>query len=131
MRRIDGEEAWASNPRRHERGHRNFVAEEIDKGGRERRNTRYGILKELGARGLDTHYSEAFKTTGFVFRIIIGSDEAATHCAIHNMGQGNNIVGPMSDWAELGFVTTTLPCELSIVLIGYFSTGRTMAIGRS
>ena len=61
MRRIGGEEAWALNTRRHGRSHHNFIAEQIDEWGKERRNTHYGILERLGGMGLDTHYGEAFK----------------------------------------------------------------------
>ena len=56
-----------------------------------------GILEKVGGRGLDTHYGEAFKPTGFAFRVIIGRDgDTATHLDIHNIGQSNNIMGPMS-----------------------------------
>ena len=83
------------------------MAEEIEEWGREGRNTRYGILEKLGGRGQDTHHGEAFKTTGFALSIIIRSDgNTATHTFIPYMGQ-SNIIGPMSDWAELGFITST------------------------
>ena len=96
------------NTWRHGRSHRNFIAEEIVEWGRERRNTHYGILEKLGGRGLDTHYGEAFKSTGFTAGVVIRSDgNAVTHSIIHHMGQGNNHIGPMSIEAELDFITTT------------------------
>ena len=73
MRRIEGEEAWALNTRRHRRGNRNFMAEEIDEWGRERRNTRYGILEKLGERGLDTHYDEDFKLLDLPSELPLGA----------------------------------------------------------
>ena len=39
------------------------MAEEIEEWERTRRNTRYGILENMGGRGPDTHYGMAFKTT--------------------------------------------------------------------
>ena len=62
-RRIDGEEAWDLNTRRHGLGHRNFIADWIDEWREERQNILYGILDNLGGLGLDTHYGEAFKST--------------------------------------------------------------------
>ena len=53
MRRIGGEEAWALNTRRHGLGHRNFMAEVIDKCGEERWNTHCGIFVSMGGRGLE------------------------------------------------------------------------------
>ena len=38
MRRIEGEEAWALNTRRHGLGHRIFIAEEVDEWGRDEKD---------------------------------------------------------------------------------------------
>ena len=96
------------NTRRHGRSHRICIAEIIDESGGKRQSTLYGILENLGGRGLDTHYGMAFKTTGFAFRIIIGSDgNSATQRVIHNMGQGSNTSGPVSKGAWLSFITST------------------------
>ena len=84
------------------------MAKVIDEWGRERRNTRYGILEKLGGRGLGSHYGEAFEATGFAFRIVIRSGgNTTTHTFSHYMGHGNNIMGPMSEEAWLSFVTAT------------------------
>ena len=57
---------------------------------------------------MSLHYGMAFKATGFTTGIVIRSDgESATHRIIRNKGQCDNIVGPMSDWAELGFEAST------------------------
>ena len=64
VRKIDWEEAWDLNTRRHGRGHRNFIAEVGDGWGKERQNILYDILDSSGG-SLDTQYGEAFKLTGF------------------------------------------------------------------
>ena len=56
-------EAWDLNTRQHGRSHRNFIAEAIDDWEEGRWNTHNGILDNLGGRGLDAHYGEAFETT--------------------------------------------------------------------
>ena len=44
IRKIDWEEAWDLNTRRHGRSHRNFIVETSNEWGRGRRNTHNGIL---------------------------------------------------------------------------------------
>ena len=69
-------------------------------------NTRYGILRKWGSGGMDTHYGEAFKTTGFTTGIVIRSGHnSVTHLIDGRTGQSRGHIGPMSVEAEFTFET--------------------------
>ena len=61
----------------------------------------------------------AFKATGLAIGVIIWSGgNTATHTIIHNMGQGWNVIGPMSEEAWLDLVATTFALRVVHCLDG-------------